>query len=122
MNLNLSLMCEILKNVIVAISYIFNLQFFSQNSPSVNHEKEENKEKDTGKGPLVGNGHKEEPPKPSEVSLPNSAPLLPSRSTTSKSSTPAKQYGTINALDDSVNTTKNDLNSSVTGIVYTVLG
>lgn len=50
-----------------------------------------------------------------DASATTSTPLLDSNNSVQKASYPSKQYGSTNAVNDSLNTTKGDLNSSVTG-------
>ena len=54
----------------------------------------------------------------SDASATTSTPLLESNDSLEKASCPSMQYGSTNVANDSLNTTKSDLNSSVTGTIH----
>ena len=84
-------------------------------SPSVKKDEENEEVKDRKINKIEEKDTVQEVFTPADASVTSSTPLLASNKTIEKTDFPSNQYGSTAAPNDSLNTTKSDLNSSITG-------
>ena len=89
--------------------------FFLYFSPSVKKNEENEEVKNRQVDNVENKDTVQEVFKSADVSATSSTPLLATNKTIEKTEFPSNQYGSTAAPNDSLNTTKSDLNSSITG-------
>ena len=90
-------------------------------SPSVKKDEENEEVKDRKINKIEEKDTVQEVFTPADASVTSSTPLLASNKTIEKTDFPSNQYGSTAAPNDSLNTTKSDLNSSITGKFINIL-